>query len=351
MAAPSKWQDPRGPPVAPPERIITDPLVEEYNAQNSPLKTKNSQHQYLLEGAEAEERPPSPTPYKVNTTGLETSHLPKPPGRRDGANVPNPPSYEAATSQKPAAGPKLPPRLPPRVGVASPKRESAANPAAGIMNQDALNRLGAAGVSVTALGIGRSSKPQPAESQSASSPNPPQMASLQNRFTKMATSSPGPSDPSTSPQGSTWQQKQAALKTASQFQKDPSSVSLSDAKSATTTANNFRQRHGDQVATGMKSANSLNQKYGIANKLGAFSPKPNDHGQQLPHNEAATTTGGSFITNQSAAVPSPGAAAMAAVKKKPPPPPPPKKPKLVGESTAGTVAGPPPIPLSTRPNF
>ena len=56
-------------------------------------------------------------------------------------------------------------------------------------------------------------------------------------------------DTTTAPaRGTTWAQKQAALSTASQFQRDPSKVNSADAHAAFSTANNFRQRHGEEVA-------------------------------------------------------------------------------------------------------
>ncbi|CAI4217830.1 unnamed protein product [Parascedosporium putredinis] len=77
----------------------------------------------------------------------------------------------------------------------------------GHLNQSAVSRLGAAGVSVPGFGI-------------------------------------SPSSPS-----------------------GPSTVSFQDARSAASTANNFRQRHGDQVASAARTANSFNQKYGISDRV------------------------------------------------------------------------------------
>lgn len=323
VAAPSKYQDPRAPDVEPP--YMGAPQQEE----------------------EAEQPPRGP--YRVNTTGLTTDHLPPPPGRKDGANGRSPPpnGSSAGGASKPGP-PSLPPRLPPRGGSASPQRASPSNTGNGYLNEGAVSRLGAAGVSVPGLGIGRSS---PA---SASSPSPPpprpspgaaaggsglnlQVNELQSRFSKMGTSSDSTAaPPSSASEGTTWAQKQAALKTASSFHKDPSSVSLSDAKAAATTANNFRQRHGEQVAAGVKSANSFNKKYGVMDKVGAYAGR---QGQ----GDAAT-----------GATESTGAVPGLAGKKKPPPPPPPKKKPGLGGSTNPAPAendAPPPIPMSTRPAF
>ncbi|PKS10171.1 hypothetical protein jhhlp_001921 [Lomentospora prolificans] len=178
-----------------------------------------------------------------------------------------------------------PPRLPPRSQPTSPTQ---ADPH---LNQSAVSRLGAAGVSVPGFGI-----------SPTSSSNPP----------------PPPA------QGTTWAQKQAALRTARDFHKDPSSVSLQDARSAASTANNFRQRHGEQVTTGVRTANNFNQKYGIANRVQGFAT-----GQAA---QPATET---------------APPAVPAAKKKPPPPPPPKK--RFGANSPAAADTPPPLPLGTKP--
>lgn len=307
-----------------------------------------------------EERPQPRGPYRTNTTGLSTDSLPKPPGRRDGADGRSgqPPSYQSAMAGVGGGGraapPSLPPRLPPRTNSGSTVASSpAASPAPtgnGLLNQGAVNRLGAAGISVPGFGIGRSS---PAAEASPSPPQPPRpgvaspppapatshMSELQNRFSKFGTSSSAntaaPPPPS---EGTTWAQKQAALKTASSFQKDPSSVSLSDARAAASTANNFRQRHGEQVAAGAKTANNLNQKYGLLDKAQNSYSKFQGNQTQSQNEDAPSAPA------------SPGLASVVG-KKKPPPPPPKKKPALMGASAAPTNDEPPPIPMATRPRF
>ncbi|KND91663.1 hypothetical protein TOPH_03766 [Tolypocladium ophioglossoides CBS 100239] len=326
VAAPSKYQDPRAPDVEPPPKI-------------------SSERQLGAPPEEDTEQQPR-GPYRVNTTGLTTDHLPPPPGRKDGADGRSPPSNDSSVGGTSRPGPpSLPPRLPPRGGSETPQKASPSNTGNGYLNQGAVNRLGAAGVSVPGLGIGRSSP------VNASSPSPPpprpapgagaggrghnlQVNELQYKFSKMGTSSGSTAAPSPS-EGTTWAQKQAAFKTASSFHKDPSSVSLSDAKAAATTANNFRQRHGEHVAAGVNSANNFNQKYGVMDKVGAYAGR---QGQ----GDAATGAIGSTV-----AVPG------LSGKKKPPPPPPKKKPSL-GSSTGPVPAddsAPPPIPMSTRPAF
>jgi len=279
-----------------------------------------------------------PVPYRADTTGLSTSHLPPPPGRRDGADGRSP-----AHITKPK--PSLPPRLPPRQNsnpapnAPSPLPTYGAattEPPAhrGILNQESLNRLGASGISVPGFGIGgKQPLPSPDKSAPASrstADNPisasrPQLNELHSRFSRMGTSSsPAAETPS---QGTSFAQKQAALRTASSFRNDPSSVSLSDARSTASTANNFRERHGDQVASGWQSANKLNQKYGIADKVGGYKTT------QSPPEPVTSPT----IEMRDNTIPF----------KKAPPPPPKKKPGLTGGADAG--AGPPPVPLSSRP--
>ncbi|KAK4442249.1 hypothetical protein QBC34DRAFT_418978 [Podospora aff. communis PSN243] len=269
-----------------------------------------------------EEPVPPPKQYRVNTTGLCTSNLPPPPIRRD--NTGNSAPTTSAAPAKPTP-PRLPPRLPPRNTTPSspaaapslPTRtESLTSPIS--LNQGAINRLGAAGISVPGLGIGRSSSTSAAEPVQA-----PALNELQSQFSRLGNSH-SPSPPPAAPtQGTTLEQKRAALQTAAAFRQSPSSVSISDARAAASTANNFRQRHGDQVASGMRTAGSLYGKYG---------------GHLNQQDSASESSVGQAVS-----------AASMLSKKKPPPPPPPKKPQTFrsGES-AGT---PPPIPLTTRPQF
>jgi hypothetical protein len=224
----------------------------------------------------------------------------------------------------------------------------------GMLNQSALNRLGQAGVAVPGLGVGRTASPPvpprrgmapppPAPRQnSASSNGPPppvprqnsaspgappaapaagsnssHLSALQNRFASMSTSSSAEQAPST---GTSWADKQAAARTASNLRNDPSKVSVSDMRSAASTANNFQQRHGEQVASGWRTASGLNQKYGIADRANGLA-----------------------MSNVSSPPPLVGGA----VGKKGPPPPPPAKKKELG----GSSDEPPPVPLSSKPKF
>ncbi|KAF7937567.1 uncharacterized protein EAE98_001881 [Botrytis deweyae] len=331
---------------------------------------------------EAAKPKPPPMPYRANTTGLSVSHLPPPPGRKDGADGRTPPMPPTAGKSKP---PGLPPRLPPRQnsnpGSSAPSppptygaATSEADPHKGILNQGALSRLGAAGVSVPGFGIGstkakpalpppppsrtstnnsspppppsRTSSPQlPARTSSPQIPSrssSPQVNELQSRFSRLtsspslSSSSPKPPPPS---EGTTFAQKQAALKTASAFHKDPSSISLSDARTAASTANNFRERHGEQVKSGWASANKLNTKYGIADKVGSY-------GGLSQGRDASTNGHDGNMENSSSPVGNGLNGQSVLGKKKPAPPPPPKKRSELGAPGNGA---PPPIPMATKP--
>lgn len=293
------------------------------------------------EAEEPEEPKPPPQPYRRDTTGLNTTHLPPPPNRRDGAD---------GRAPVPKTKPSLPPRLPPRQTETPSSytppppptyHEATLEPPVhkGILNQDSLNRLGSAGVSVPGFGIGgkvpeagpRQPLPPPSRTPSSSSTQPPstnsQLNELQSRFSRFGTSSP--KEESTS-QGTTWAEKQAALKTASSFKKDPSTVSFSDARNAASTANNFRERHGAQVASGLKSANSLNTKYGLTDKAASYGASSRQ--AEIEHDHS------SGIVMQDNTV---------SPVKKAPPPPPKKKPGLV--AAVANSEGPPPIPLASKP--
>ncbi|KAF2849201.1 hypothetical protein T440DRAFT_139743 [Plenodomus tracheiphilus IPT5] len=283
--------------------------------------------------AEEEANKPPPGPYRPDTTGLDTSHLPKPPAFRP--NTASPPV--PASRPKPSLPPRLPPRQNSNPDANAPPPPPTYNeatqegtPSQGVLNQGALNRLGQAGVSVPGFGIGRTASPPvpPRQNSASNAPIPPpaspghgsQMNELQNRLSKMSTRTPPAAAPAT---GTSWADKQAALRTAGNLREDPSKVNAADLRGAATTANNFQQRHGDQVASGWKAASGLNSKYGIAGKVNTFASSSASPAPQLPTQGAPGGLG-----------------------KKAPPPPPPKKKEL-----AGGPAEPPPIPLSSKPKF
>jgi hypothetical protein len=302
-------------------------------SQNQVHATQAAQAAHEVE--ETQPKPP-PVPYRVDTSGLSTTNLPKPPVRHaDGTQSP-----ASSTAPIPSSKPRLPPRLPPRQNshpdLHDPPpppsyNDAVKQPAA---PQGALDRLGQAGVSVPGFNIHRTPTSPPIPRRSPESPLAPeplrqtghggQLSELQQRFAGLSKPSSSTEQPEKTTTGTTWAQKQAALKTASQFRNDPSSVSLSDARSAASTANNFRERHGEQVASGMRTASGLNQRYGVMNKVSSFTS-----GSEAPSGDQPATPA------------SPSASAIA--NKKPPPPVPKKKefPPGGGE--------PPPVPLSSKP--
>jgi hypothetical protein len=306
-------------------------------------QAEEEEAQREAEGAAKPKGPP--LPFRADTTGLSTANLPPPPGRRDGADGRTPP----ATKPKPGLPPRLPPRQtsnpissPPTYGTATSEPDSHK----GILNQGSMSRLSAAGVSVPEFGIGkaRQSLPplgpsSPSRTPAASSTNSAQLNELQSRFSRLSPStSAKPESPS---EGTTFAQKQAALKTASAFRDDPSSVSLSDARAAATTANNFRERHGEQVKSGFQTANKLNSKYGIADKVGSYGGITSTQASEpenLQIEMRDNTIGG----------PANGGPDLSVLGKKKPPPPPVKRVGLGGPA-ASQEPTPPPIPLSSKP--
>lgn len=287
-------------------------------------------------------------PYRAATAGLTTSNLPKPPVRQLGNEIPLDTS-QANSILRSKPKPSLPPRLPPRQGnlalqqhaspsspySVTPSEES--TPDIGV-NQGALKRLGSAGISVPGFGIGGgSADSNPRQNQQSLSNEKAtsnklaiqgsQISGLQTKFSKISIKSPTAETPS---QGTTLAQKQAALKTASSFRNDPASVSLADAKSTVSTANNFRERHGDQVADGWKKSNDLNKKYNLMDKFNNYA----SDGTHPPQTEAGSTAVTLDANDQS----------MLSSKRKPPPPPPLKR---SGNSSSAT--SPPPIPLASKP--
>ena len=286
--------------------------------------------------AEEESKPePRHVPFRADTTRLSTAHLPPPPGRKDGADGR---ILAPTTKQKP---PGLPPRLPPRQDpnpVPSPSpTNGAASPASdvhrGFLNQCSLDRLGAAGVSVSGLGIGGLTSPHRGPAQvHAPRSDVPQLNGPQSRFSRLPPASPRAER---SNEGTSLAQKQAAFKTVSSFRNDPSSISFSDARSAASTANNFRERHGDQAKSGWQSVSRLNDKYGVSDKVGSYDGigSPQTSKPASPAIEMTDNTQGGHCS---------------VLGKKKPPPPPIKKATLASSRVLRDVR-PPPIPLASKP--
>lgn len=304
-----------------------------------PIHADAGREQYA--GQHEQKAPPPPVPFRIDSTGLSKENLPKPPTRHAQAAS----SVDSAAAvRKPKAS--LPPRLPPRqnsaasTDTASPASPSYAatkqlgSPQKSYLNQNALNRLGAAGVVVPGFGIGQTSdtgnvwRDEPLSmidnSSDAATKKAPDLNELHSRFAKMSAASTPPESPA---QGTTFADKQAAFRTASSFRNDPSSVTLGDARSAASTANNFRERHGEQAAAGWQGVNGLNKKYGIANKIGGFGSESSSF-PVLPSPPS-----------------SPMASGMNPTYGKKPSPIPPKK--LTGTNSSGHP--PPPVPLASKP--
>lgn len=321
----------------------------------------------------------SPKPLVRNTSGLSTEGLPPPPVRRE-----RPPFIRQGSSQRdprrnvtrptvaaslrssdtqdgdqaasPKPMPRLPPRLPPRTASAPrimpPDYSADADPENGILSQSSSRNLAAAGIYVPGLDIdlSLSSRPQPqAPGRSMPPPKPtPQISELRSLFSRQTLTSNQPPSPASQPattttltdpssttpsQGTTWAQKQAALRTASTFHKDPTSVSLADTRAAASVATNFRDRHGGQVKTGVGAANTLNQKYGLAGRVGAFAGGKAGGGGGGGVDGAPGSEGGAGTVE--------GAGAVARV--------PPSVPRRNVIAAAGGGGAPPPVPLASRP--
>ena len=301
---------------------------------------------------------PPPVPYRANKTGINTNNLPKPPVRRTGND-----NDQLSPSPSTKPKPSLPPRLPPRQNsnltettTEEPPSYTAATQATSpqdnsSLNQGTLGRLGRAGVSVPGFGIGpgartateASQTPNPWQDQpSSTSPTAtaqaPSLSNLGSRFSKLSTAASPPTSTPTPSQGTSMQQKQDALRTAAAFRKDPASISLSDARDAASTANNFRERHGDQVVAGGRWAGAMNNKYDVANRVNGLSGGETAAGQE----RASSANEPSPWANE----PSQGAlggmmdGATGAFKRTPPPPPAGRRPG---------VASPPPVPLGSKP--
>lgn len=326
---------------------------------------------------------PPPVPYRAKSAGNLTINAPKR----------SLPEDQVVEDFKPKPKPSLPPRLPPRQISVSPQSPSSPPPAysatvppdaavsKSYLNQGALRRLGSAGITVPELGIEAGS--HASNLRQADGGNPKTRSSLgaakgsdksNSQLAKYSDFSPiqkapGPGSPS---QGTTLAQKKAALKTAAAFRKDPSSVSLADAKATASTMNNFRERHGEQVASGMKSANALNQKYDVSSKLAGEDPSRHKTGgtsstagtgsvaatpssmrsgwtseQYVPSykfgGDASSPT--SIKDNAQLASAAFNTASDLEIRVKRPPPPPPPKKNFVSSATST----PPPIPVKSKP--
>lgn len=362
-----------------------------------------------VEEEEESAKPPPPSlPYRADRTGLRTDNLPPPPVHRDlnksAATPPPPPTRSPA----PGPQPRLPPRLPSRQNTLSPPINEPPPPSydavapkpspspvptptqTSYINQSAASRLGQAGVSIPAFGIGNQgeSNPWQAEKSQARPSGTNQLSELQSRFARMNSHEPAivpspttqPSDHPTNPNAMpSWKQSQSAFNTAQTLRTNPQNVSLADARSAAQTAgqaqrsaNAFREKHADQIAAAQTKAKAWDQRYKVTSKLNKFldehteaedstqqanmqnsqgmqqtQPLPGQLGQQFQPTASAIST---YSPSQpSASVPhitpqSPAPTEISAsIARKPPPPPAPRKP--------ANLQAPPPVPMGTKPSF
>ena len=361
------------------------------------------------EEIEAEQKAAGPpVPYRADRTGLKTDHLPPPPVHRDVLRSPEVPE-PGPSRPKPGLPPRLPSRqatiptpvVHPAVHSPLPKTSPPAYESVAVIqpspqpktnftiNQAAVNRLGNAGVSVPALGIGSEQTTNPWRNEQTKSPptttpsSNNQLSELQARFARMNSNastasqqaatppfvtpaqSPAPtplatpSQPAESqpqPQGSTWAEKQAAMRTAQNAYKDPSTVSVSDAASAAQTANSFRERHKDQIDAAGVRANGWNKKYNVTGRLNSFLDKHQSPTSETPPNGGLPGVGQqqqvqTGMAAQTQPLPPQYPDVTASISRKPPPPPPPKKPANMHGNPGAAAVAPPPVPLGTKPSY
>ena len=281
-----------------------------------PPKEEEAAEEEARRSPEEEQRP-----FQANTTGLPMRGLPKPPVRRAEHTPParTPVSAPTGTAKpKPALPPRLPPRsakpaAPPSYDAATAGDSSSAGKTMekdGVqLNQGALNRLGAAGVRVPALGIGRDASTS--RSPDASGQDESGAATPLSRLSLARDA----------------HQSASAAKTLSQLRKDPSSVSAADARGAAVAARDLHARHGDTVR-------DLHARHG--DKVADFRAR---HGESVA--AGFRKFGGALGGGESAT--SPGA------KKGPPPPPPPKRTGASPASEGPASPPPPPVPMATKP--
>jgi hypothetical protein len=234
--------------------------------------------------------------YTNDSTGLSTTQFAPPVARStavDGTVVIRP-----TAPRKPALPPRLPDRQnsSPRIRVPSPPpTHRSAAPEQSLhrvqLSPGSLNRLAAAGVSGSGIGISSQ------EQSPTKHGRPPQVPSR----TGTGSSLNGVAAPSDNPQLSELQSRFASMRASSP--------------------------HSEQIATGWKSANTSNRKYGASDNAATYSSSA--HSEELE----------SPIELRDNTVP---------LDKKAPPPRPKKKAELSGISTKVTDISPP-IPLSTKP--
>ncbi|KAF9887414.1 hypothetical protein FE257_010269 [Aspergillus nanangensis] len=299
----------------------------------APLSQDQLHHQYLveqqqqaeLEAQEEQARKPAPPPlpYRANRTGVDPNTLPPPPVRRVTS-----PAESSVSSNSSRPHPSVPPRAPPRTStVPSPPpayspHEEVQQPLQGELNHHSTSNLSRAGVSVPALGIGNGRTASPT---TAGYGGQPRVDQLQSRFSQMRTNSSSPSHaPSPPVRGNTYDQS--------------SPVAASSPHSASSTINEFRERHADKIDAGKQKISGFGQ------RIGTFI----DDRRSAPSTHSPVTT--PPIRRPTHPSPTNSNADMETqARKKAPPPPPPKKSGMRSTPVNPPSPAPPPVPLNTKP--
>lgn len=304
----------------PPKRL--DHSSENMNTKQIPLNDGSDnvsvRHRVGEEGEIIVKKPnPPSTPYRVGNQ--DSSHLKS--SQSDSRDELKTNDDEVPTSTK--VKPRLPPRLPPRNKSTNELNSLSKNKSSLheriIQNRPSINfRNNGSKMDYPVLSL------SPLERCPATNDRPlskEDESSIPHSLPLFQSKTTGPD------RGTSISEKKAAIKTLSSLRSQPNSVSMSDIKSAAYTANNFRERHGHQVKSGMNLANKLNEKYSICEKIGS-----NETRQNSPDNSSIKAQSDNICKES-------------LVKKRLPPPLPPKKTDLVLPNNE-----PPPIPVWTKPN-
>ncbi|POS85559.1 hypothetical protein EPUL_002821 [Erysiphe pulchra] len=279
-------------------------------------------HQKTLRDDSFSEESPTADKLEANDAEQRVRMLLPPPTPHRPSSKPNHEAQEVSRTIK--VKPNIPPRLPPR-------EKSTSVPLLPSKTQTSLEEKI---IKLSTSNFTKASNEPRSEFNRASELEKKSKSSSHEEFNCYSrTSSPLHATASTNSPGTSFSQKKAAIKTISSLRNDPSSVSFSEAKEAASTANNFRERHGDQVKSGWNLANKANNQYGISQKLGSpqnFSSSNNEKSVNYRIQDSLKDT---------------------LVKKRPPPPPPPLSQTNLLGTRLSTKSSAPMIPITTKPNW
>ncbi|KAI2630495.1 hypothetical protein GGS21DRAFT_491995 [Xylaria nigripes] len=155
----SSLRDPSSFPPPPKHVAAYQPVVAPTTSSNAtvtaPVTSDVALPRHAQQPQQIEEPLTEPRPYRIDTTGLSTSHFPPPP-RPSAHSHDSTTAAQATKAAKPRVPPSLPPRLPARndINIQSPSYTTTQPASQGYLDQNAINNLGAAGISVPGLGIG-----------------------------------------------------------------------------------------------------------------------------------------------------------------------------------------------------